>query len=1039
MPPKAQANPSPAAVSAYNQVVELYSQGRYVEALQRAESALAKTPNDIALLNGAATSARSAGQPEPAERYWRQAVALTPLYVEGHYNLGVLFSELKRNAEAENSYRQALAIDPQYAAAYNNLAILLQNMQRLEEAEANYRSALKLNPDYIDALYNLGVLLQEQQRYEDADTCYQRVLALNPAHSGALNNRGVMLQAQRRYEEADAAYLQVLALVPDYAEAHRNRGYLLQQMKRFEEAETCYRTALAHKPDYADADWGLGMLLLYLGRFEEGWQRYEARYHPAIQKRTIHPPELSIPQWKGEPLAGKRIAVWSEQALGDDFQLCRYLPELKKLGAAHVAFVCKAALKPLLQRLDGVDALLTREEGGDFSGYDYWSLLFSLPFHCKTTLNTVPCAIPYLSAKPEYLNPIAAQPEAAAGLKIGVCWKGSTLYMANAERSPGIQAFAKLFSIPGARFFTLLPDSRSEFLPVAGAAAVDLGHEVDTGTPPFEETAALISALDLIITSDTSIAHLAGALGKPVWMVLPYVADWRWMDQGEDTPWYPNMRLFRQTQRGDWPGVFERVIARLQQSISENAPLLWSIQTHYPHYAETTAPTGQRPGKPDSGQTTLTLALRGTLPASELFQAAERLEQEKQREATVDLYRTWLANTPRQENPAIYFNIGLALERAGDMAGAEQAYQAALQQQADFIPAHTNLALLLQRLERQDDALLQWRRLYSLKLATLQEAQANAILALNNYGLFLEYYFRPQEAEQVFQKSLELDPKQPAVLAEWAQIRQWTDIGFQAIPGIESSPCEKLPQERIAMFCLAQSTPPELPSQVNILRMGPLQTAGALNVRDLAPEWEPFRPALLGMEGVLAVKNYLAANRQYERIALCSNTQFLIPHQCAYSVETPEAQLKKAIENYPYQEFAIARPINLVQEGKQNALQHYHQHYRLEDLLRFLSIAADEKILDADDVHGVLNAKLFVPEALRLGVYPAAVYQEIASIIERILAACFNQGGANAPDRRSNALAYCDYLGSYLLLKQLKKTYQNSLPSRCFGTLKSFV
>jgi tetratricopeptide (TPR) repeat protein len=990
-----------------------------LEALQLAEAALAKIPDDIALLNAAATSARSAGLPEPAERYWQQAVAQNPQYVEGYYNLGVLFSELKRNAEAENSYRQALAIDPQYASAYNNLAILLQNMQRLEEAEANYRSALKVNADYVDALYNLGVLLQEQQRYEEAHTCYQRVVAINPAHSGALNNRGVMLQAQRRYEEADAAYLEVLARDPQYAEAHRNRGYLLQQMKRFDEAETCYRTSLALKPDYADADWGLGMLLLYLGRFEEGWQRYESRYHPAIQKRTIHPPEISIPQWKGETLAGKRIAVWSEQALGDDFQLCRYLPELKKLGAAHVTFVCKAALKPLLQRLDGVDALLTREEGGDFSSYDYWSLLFSLPLHCKTTLDSVPNTIPYLSAKPDYLQPIAATLEQASGLKIGVCWKGSVLYMANADRSPGIQAFAKLFKIPGARFFTLLPDSRSEFLPVAGAAAVDLGHEIDSDTPPFEETAALISALDLIITSDTSIAHVAGALGKPVWMVLPYVADWRWMDEGEDTPWYPNMRLFRQTQRGDWPSVFERVIARLQQVISGNSALLWPVQNHYPHYQ---APL---PKTEEPRQKAALLASKGILPTSELFQAAERLEQENQTDVAAELYRTWLNNTPLLENPAVYFNIGLALERAGDATGAEQAYQTALKQQANFIPAHINLALLLQHQERLDDALAQWRRLFKLNLALLLENKSNYILALNNFGLFLEQYFRPQEAEQVFRNSLALDSNQPAVWSKLAQLQSWINIGFQVIPSAEYASTQTLGEESIARFFLAHDgTPAELPSQIKVIK-------GEVNAHTISPNGEISQPSQLELKAIFAIKDYLEANPHCERVALFSDKKLLVPLPAPRQKPQP---LTEIAQSYAGHELMIERPVNLVQQGLDNALQYYCQQHRLETILRFLTEGVAETVLEAHEVCEILNAKLWIPDCGTLGIYPASFYRDTATKLEKMVFAYLKKYPATHHVEQNRELAACcESIWNHFVLKHLAASYPNGLPSHCFA------
>ncbi|TAN50250.1 MAG: hypothetical protein EPN21_09410, partial [Methylococcaceae bacterium] len=379
------------------------------------------------------------------------------------------------------------------------------------------------------------------------------------------------------HEESEQAYHKAIEVNPGYAVAYKNLGLLLQGLKRFEESEICFRNAYMVDPAYADANWSLGMSLLYQGKFEEGWPCYESRYDPSIEGRTIVPPECGFPQWQGEPLRGKSIAVWHEQALGDDIQFCRFLPVLKELGASKVTFVCKPALKPLLQTLPGVDEFISKDDAANVPVHDYWVLFFSIPTCLKTTVDTVPAKIPYLSAKDIYRQAVAAKLNHVDGFKIGICWKGSPLYLADSVRSPGLAPFARLFKVSGAKFFTLLQASRDEFLRAAGAAGVDLGHEVDEATPAFEETAALISQLDLVISSDTSIVHLAGALGKPVWVLLPYVADWRWMIDREDTPWYPNMRLFRQTERGGWTELFERVASRLERVIAGTAPVLWPL------------------------------------------------------------------------------------------------------------------------------------------------------------------------------------------------------------------------------------------------------------------------------------------------------------------------------------------------------------------------------------------------------------------------------------------------------------------------------
>lgn len=557
------------------QVLSLYSRGDHRAALELAEEALATYPNSAVLLNVAATNALAVGATAIAEGHWQRAVALNPGYATAHYNLGVLYALQSRRADAERNYSAAIAANPRHVDAHVNLGAILHEQGRCEEAQALFERALEMEPNRVDLLYNLAAVLTRRQRPAEAEAIYRRVLELKPDHEGAYNNLGVLYRGLKRFAESEQAYRAALAVNPRDGGTYRNMGLLMQGLARFDQAEHYFRQALALNDADADARWSLGMLLLYRGRFEEGWAYYESRYAPSLRHRTIDPPQLPFPQWRGESLAGKSILIWPEQALGDEVQICRYAAVLKGMGASWVTFVCKPLLKSLLQDVDGIDLLLSRNEASVVREHDFWTLQFSIPLCCATRVDNIPATIPYLHAKPPYVQRLQPLLHAVGGLRVGLCWQGSSKYPADADRSPGLGPFAPLFALTGARFFTLLPGTRAQFRAHAGPAACDLGHEIDEDTPPFEETLALVSGLDLVISSDTSVAHVAAAAGRPVWLVLPFVADWRWMHGREDTPWYPNMRLFRQNRHGDWQEVFERVRSRLLDVLAGHGERLW--------------------------------------------------------------------------------------------------------------------------------------------------------------------------------------------------------------------------------------------------------------------------------------------------------------------------------------------------------------------------------------------------------------------------------------------------------------------------------
>lgn len=454
-------------------------------------------------------------------------------------------------------------------------AIKLHQEGRLAEAEVIYREILQLDPNNPSALNLLGLLANQAGFPDTAITLIQHAILIKPDYAEAHNNLGLIFDGLSKLEDAISHYGLAIQYNSNISDVYNNIAITLKKIGKFDEAIENFKKALSINPDFADAKWGLSILLLYLGNFEDGWKFYESRKSPLITERNILPSIFpQFPEWQGESLMGKSIVIWPEQGLGDEIQFCRYAPILKRHGAARITLVCKTPLKNLMQTLEGVDAVLTIEEASFITQHDYWISLLSIPLHCHTTQRTIPGTVPYLHAKQGRVADIASNLHNITAIKVGICWKGGAGYKNDADRSPGIAPFQSLFKLSGVRFFTLIPGTRSELINAAGAVAADIGHEIDELTPPFEETAALIMNLDLVITCDTSIGHLAGALGKPVWTVLPFVADWRWMTDREDSDWYPNTRLYRQTRRGDWNEVFERVsksidLKYIQQNPSE--------------------------------------------------------------------------------------------------------------------------------------------------------------------------------------------------------------------------------------------------------------------------------------------------------------------------------------------------------------------------------------------------------------------------------------------------------------------------------------
>ncbi len=439
---------------------------------------------------------------------------------------------------------------------------------RLEEAVARYDEALRRDPGSVDALFNRSQIQLALGRLEEALAGFERVVALEPSDAGALRARGVVLQALGRHEEALASLDAALALDPGDAGAWNARGSELQALGRFEAALESFARARALKPDDALTHWNESLCRLAMGDYAHGWQQYEWRW-----KWSGFPSprlEFRAPLWLGaEDVAGKTVILHAEQGLGDTIQFVRYAPLVAAKGASVVLMVQKI-LVPLMQglvpagpatsRRDGPAPLRVVGPGAPLPPADFHAPLLSLPLAFKTTLENVPAAVPYLAFDPEAVAAWRRKLGGPGERLVGICWRGSASYAGDRERSIPFAAFAPLLSVPGVKFIGLQKDLTAEELAVTGARPNFTNPAED-----FTRTAEIVAALDLVITVDTAWGHLAGALGRPVWVLLPQVSHWCWLRDRRDSPWYPTARLFRQAARGDWDGVIRDVAQELRR------------------------------------------------------------------------------------------------------------------------------------------------------------------------------------------------------------------------------------------------------------------------------------------------------------------------------------------------------------------------------------------------------------------------------------------------------------------------------------------
>jgi tetratricopeptide (TPR) repeat protein len=570
--------------------------GRIDEAVAAFRRALALNPNSPEVLNNLGAALRDKKQLDEAVALFGQALALRAEYPECLYNLGVALQEQGKLEEAISVFQRVIALRPDFARAYNNLGLILFKRERISEADLAYRRAVELKGDSADAWHGLGCVCQQMGKRAEAVGHYQRALALRPDLADAHYNLGHIARDEGREEEAIAHYTAAWSLQPDLIEApnnlalllakrerwdeavevlrdalraqpgfattHNNLGHVLQDMGRHGDAIAAYDKAIQLQSDYADAEFNRGLLLLANGQLPEGWRGYEARLRVPGH---VADRDYAQPPWDGSELAGRTILLHAEQGYGDTIQFIRYAP-LAAARGGRVLLVCPRGLHRLIEGRLGIEHVFATHD--PLPAFDVHCPLPSLPERFGTTIETIPSQIPYLGAdetlEMRWRERMSREP---GGLKVGLAWAGNPAHPKDRHRSVPMSGLAPLSEAASeVRFVSLQVGQGADQSRFAPFDLLDWTGELTD----FADTAALVANLDLVIAADTAVVHLAGAMGKPMWVLLGLPTDWRWMLGREDSPWYPTARLFRQSARGDWESVLNRVAEELNSFKAES-------------------------------------------------------------------------------------------------------------------------------------------------------------------------------------------------------------------------------------------------------------------------------------------------------------------------------------------------------------------------------------------------------------------------------------------------------------------------------------
>lgn len=715
---------------------------------------------------------RNEGRLLEAEGICRQILEARPNTPEAEHLLGVIAHQNGKLGEAIDHVQRATKLAPQVALFHANFGEMLRLAGRPKRAIEAARRALEIEPHMAMALSNLGVAHYELKEYDEAARAQRKAITANPNFAEAHSNLGNALYALRKFNEAIAAHRRAIELKPDYVDAWANLGTTLHHSGDFDEGIVALRRAIALAPHHANAHSGLGILLLMRGDFAEGWDEYEWRLRSTERKGARFP---EIP-WQGDNLAGKHIYVQAEQGFGDTLQFARYIPLLAARAGRVTLRVHQQLVRLLRENLPGVTVLGDR---GDPAPYQCDAVLLSLPRLLKTRLESIPAETPYLRAPAGIAQRLRQRLSTMNGLKVGLVWAGNPEHVNDHRRSLNFALLAPLFAVPGTSFASLQFGPRAADLKKVKRQIEDLAG----GFEDFVDTAGAVSALDLLITVDTSVAHLAGALGKPVWVVLPWVTDWRWMLKREDNPWYPSMRLFRQERGEDWAEVIGRLAKELTAAAQGNTERLTPFKAEGERRAAQAAAIIATQAA--HAATTPVSAVSAVPPPHTPGQALILAEQKRRHGFLADadeLVRRALADDP--DNAEALHLLGIIAHQSGKIAEAIEHVRRAVAIKPCIALYHANLGEMCRLAGRINEAVAAGRRaieidpgnvgaLSNLGIALFDQnkfvdalafydqaisLQGEFAQAHSNRGNALQKLRRFAEAEMAYRRAIELQP-----------------------------------------------------------------------------------------------------------------------------------------------------------------------------------------------------------------------------------------------------------------------------------------
>ncbi|MBF0416494.1 MAG: tetratricopeptide repeat protein [Magnetococcales bacterium] len=740
-----------------------YQSGHHEVARQCLERALVYRPDGLETHYNLANVYKILGNGERAATHYRRVRALAGAIPQACFYAGNGLKELGCLEDAVACYRQVIQEAPDHAGAYEQLGWVLVRQRRSEDAVAVLQKALQLVPDHGDVLSNLGAAFHQQGRYETALACFSRALALMPDTPEIVSNMGLALQELGRLEEAEARMRQALAMRPDSEDGLNNLGSIYKQMGRFAEATTVlervlqlhpdfadayanlgatylemglgerakeyFHRALTKDPDHAEAHMGLGFCHLQRGEWALGWRYYEWRW----KTRSFIPHPHTQTLWQGESISGKTLLVHCEQGFGDAIQFIRLLPGAKELSRARIVVFCPEPLKRLFATAAGMDHLASSLQ--ELPACDYQVPLLSLAQRCAVTLETIPAVFPYLTVDPGWAAPFREDLSRLPGLKVGISWRGNPRHKNDLRRSMDPRHWLPLFQVEGCFLVNLQKDATPEELQLFAGRDHFINRVRELHD--FADTAALIAQLDVVIAVDTAVVHLAGALACPTWVMLPAVADWRWLETGTTSPWYLGMRLLRQTVPGHWESCITEAVTMLSQLV--RAP-----EARY-NLGNTLVALG-RLAEAESCYAEA-LALRPDFVAA-LGNRGHVLEQLGRLTEAQETFQTLLRLVP--DHAGAFNGLGNVFLARGELDRAREAYHQSIAVDPGSADACYNLGRIL-AMQRDFPAAVHWYRLaIDLKPAFVQAYYnlGNALVALDDL----------EEATRQFHRALAIQP-----------------------------------------------------------------------------------------------------------------------------------------------------------------------------------------------------------------------------------------------------------------------------------------